>query len=101
MCQSPLNAGACAGVADVSACATEPSNTAPSAAESNDLVNECLSARIAADLIDVIPGTVIGHLQERLRITPGRVELAGRLVGLYLIPRAPLEVVGANLRHHR
>ena len=32
---------------------------------------------VPAQLIDVIPGAVIGHLQERFRIAPPRIELSG------------------------
>src|ERR1700735_4002050 len=94
MCQSPLNTGACAAFAGVSAHAPEPSQTAHSAARVS-------LTRIASDLIDVIPGAVVGHLQKWLGGAPLRIELAGRVGVLELLPGSTLEIVGADLRHHR
>src|SRR5580692_6577972 len=98
MCQSPLKAGACAcGGAGSAACAVAPSSALPSATQAS---REWKSARIATNLIDVIPGSVIGHLQKRLRIAPARVKFGRWLARLQLLPGLTLEVTGPDLPEH-
>src|SRR5579864_6915122 len=97
MCQSPLKAGSWTAAAGASARAACARSRVPTSAIDNSLRR---SAPIATQLIDVIPGALIGHLQEGFGIAPLPIELCRGLGILELLPGPALVVVSPDLRHH-